>query len=219
MPREHMDVHSGCPSFFPGVRRSLHREAAIPADAGRGVTANKGSKAAKSGPGRLLYLGYPFCNIRALLKGPPRAARIMKTYSAKAETVKRDWCVIDASGKVLGRLATEVARRLRGKHKAEFTPHVDTGDYVVIVNAEKVRATGKKETDKFYHSYSGYQSGLKSLSVKEMRQRAPERIIEEAVRGMLPKNPLGRAMFRKLKVYKGAVHTHQAQNPKVVEIK
>lgn len=143
----------------------------------------------------------------------------MKTYFAKPETVKRDWVLIDATGKVLGRVAAEVARRLRGKHKAEYTPHVDTGDYVVVINAEKIVATGKKETDKFYHSYSGYQSGLKSLSVKEMRARAPERMIEEAVRGMLPKNPLGRDMFRKLKVYKGAAHKHQAQTPKTIDIK
>lgn len=143
----------------------------------------------------------------------------MKTFSAKPETVKRDWYVIDASGKVLGRLATEVARRLRGKHKAEFTPHVDTGDYIVVVNAEKVLATGKKDTDKFYHSYSGYQSGLKSISLSDMRRRAPQRIIEEAVRGMLPKNPLGRAMIRKLKVYAGPNHEHQAQAPKALEIK
>jgi len=143
----------------------------------------------------------------------------MKTFTAKPETVKRDWYVIDASGKVLGRLATEVARRLRGKHKAEFTPHVDTGDYIVIVNAEKVLATGKKGTDKFYHSYSGYQSGLKSISLNDMRRRAPQRIIEEAVRGMLPKTPLGRAMIRKLKVFAGPNHEHQAQTPKVLEIK
>jgi len=143
----------------------------------------------------------------------------MKTFSAKPETVKRDWYVIDASGKVLGRLATEVARRLRGKHKAEFTPHVDTGDYIVVVNAEKVLATGKKDTDKYYHSYSGYQSGLKSISLSDMRRRAPQRIIEEAVRGMLPKNPLGRAMIRKLKVYAGPNHEHQAQAPKALEIK
>lgn len=143
----------------------------------------------------------------------------MKTFSAKPETVKRDWYVIDASGKVLGRLATEVARRLRGKHKAEFTPHVDTGDYIVVVNAEKVLATGKKDTDKYYHSYSGYQSGLKSISLSDMRRRAPQRIIEEAVRGMLPKTPLGRAMIRKLKVYAGPNHEHQAQTPKALEIK
>ena len=143
----------------------------------------------------------------------------MPTYIPKATSLDRRWFVIDASGKVLGRLATEVARRLRGKHKAEFTPHVDTGDYIVVVNAEKVVATGKKDTDKFYHSYSGYQSGLKSISLSDMRRRAPQRIIEEAVRGMLPKNPLGRAMIRKLKVYAGPNHEHQAQSPKALELK
>jgi len=143
----------------------------------------------------------------------------MKTYSAKPETVKRDWYLVDATDKVLGRLATEVARRLRGKHKAEFTPHVDTGDYIVVINAGKVAVTGNKENDKFYHSYSGYQSGLKSISLKDMRTRKPERIIETAVRGMLPKGPLGRAMIRKLKVYAGAAHQHAAQQPKVLEIK
>jgi large subunit ribosomal protein L13 len=142
----------------------------------------------------------------------------MKTYSAKAETVKREWLIVDAAGKVLGRLASEVARRLRGKHKAEFTPHVDTGDYIVVINADKVQVTGKKERDKFYHRYSGYQSGLKSTSVREMRARAPERLIELAVKGMLPKTPLGRQMIRKLKVYRGADHQHAAQQPKALEI-
>lgn len=142
----------------------------------------------------------------------------MKTYSAKAETVKREWLVVDAAGKVLGRLASEVARRLRGKHKAEFTPHVDTGDYIVVINAEKVQVTGNKERDKFYHRYSGYQSGLKSASVREMRIKKPEQLIEIAVKGMLPKTPLGRQMIRKLKVYRGAEHQHSAQQPKVLEI-
>ncbi len=142
----------------------------------------------------------------------------MKTYSAKAETVKRDWFVLDASGKVLGRVASEVARRLRGKHKPEFTPHVDTGDYIIVINAEKIQVTGKKESEKFYHRYSGYQSGLKSASVRELRVKHPEQLIELAVKGMLPKNPLGRQMYRKLKVYRGAVHDHSAQQPKVLEI-
>ncbi len=142
----------------------------------------------------------------------------MKTYSAKSETVKRDWLVLDASGKVLGRLAAEVARRLRGKHKPEFTPHVDTGDYIIVINAEKIQVTGKKERDKFYHRYSGYQSGLKTTSVREMRVKHPEQLIEIAVKGMLPKNPLGRQMFRKLKVYRGPAHEHSAQQPKVLEI-
>jgi large subunit ribosomal protein L13 len=142
----------------------------------------------------------------------------MTTYSAKPDSVKRDWYVVDASGKVLGRLATEIARRLRGKHKPEFTPNVDTGDYVVVINANKVQVTGKKGTDKMYYRYSGYQSGLKVASVNELRARKPQRIIEEAVRGMLPKTPLGRAMLRKLKVYSGAAHKHTAQSPKQLEI-
>jgi large subunit ribosomal protein L13 len=142
----------------------------------------------------------------------------MKTYTAKPESVKRDWYVIDASGKVLGRLATEVARRLRGKHKPEYTPHVDTGDYIVVINAGQVEVTGNKATDKFYHTYSGYQSGLKSISFRDLRNKAPDRIIEIAVRGMLPKGPLGRAMLRKLKVYPGATHSHSAQQPKTLEI-
>ena len=142
----------------------------------------------------------------------------MKTFSAKPATVKRDWCVVDASGKVLGRLATEVARRLRGKHKPEYTPHVDTGDYVIVVNAGKVQVTGRKAEAKMYHRYSGYQSGMKSISFKELQHRCPERIIESAVKGMLPKNPLGRSMFKKLKVYAGPEHKHQAQAPRSFEV-
>ncbi len=142
----------------------------------------------------------------------------MKTYTAKSETVKRDWYIVDASGKVLGRLASEIARRLKGKHKPEYTPNVDTGDYVIVVNAEKIVVTGKKTKDKQYHSYSGYQGGLKTASFEEKIKRVPGKVIEEAVRGMLPKNPLGRAMFRKLKVYKGEAHRHQAQSPKALEI-
>jgi large subunit ribosomal protein L13 len=143
----------------------------------------------------------------------------MKTFSAKPQTVRREWVLIDATDKVLGRLAAEVARRLRGKHKPEYTPHVDTGDYVVVINAAKVRVTGRKETDKVYTRYSGYQSGLKVESVREMRAKHPERLIEHAVRGMLPKNPLGRALFRKLKVYADDKHPHQAQQPKPLEIR
>jgi large subunit ribosomal protein L13 len=142
----------------------------------------------------------------------------MKTFSAKPETVKRDWYVVDATDKVLGRLATELARRLRGKHKPEFTPHVDTGDYIVVLNASKIQVTRAKADKKFYHRYSGYQGGLKTISFKDLRARKPESIIEIAVRGMLPKGPLGRAMIRKLKVYAGAEHEHQAQQPKVLEI-
>jgi len=142
----------------------------------------------------------------------------MKTFSAKPETVKRDWFVIDAEDKVLGRLATEIARRLRGKHKAEYTPHVDTGDYIVVINAEKVAVTGNKFTDKMYHHHTGYPGGLKSVSFDKLQATKPEMIIEKAVKGMLPKNPLGRDMFRKLKVYAGAEHNHAAQQPKVLEI-
>lgn len=142
----------------------------------------------------------------------------MKTFSARPQTVKRDWYVIDATDKVLGRLATEVARRLRGKHKAEYTPHVDTGDYIVIVNADKIRVTGNKEKVKTYYNHSGYPGGMKATTLDKMRIKAPERIIETAVKGMLPKNPLGRAMFRKLKVYAGPEHNHQAQQPQTLDI-
>jgi large subunit ribosomal protein L13 len=142
----------------------------------------------------------------------------MKTFSAKAETVKRDWFVIDAENKVLGRLATEIARRLRGKHKAEYTPHVDTGDYIVIINAEKVVVTGNKFTDKMYHRHTGYPGGLKSISFDKLQAIKPESIIEKAVKGMLPKNPLGRDMFRKLKVFAGPEHNHAAQQPTALEI-
>lgn len=142
----------------------------------------------------------------------------MKTFSAKPETVKRDWYVVDADGKTLGRLATEIARRLRGKHKAEYTPHVDTGDYIVVVNAEKVRVSGNKASDKMYHQHSGYIGGLKSISFEKLIARKPELVIERAVKGMLPKNPLGRAMFRKLKVYAGTDHKHAAQQPKTLDI-
>ena len=142
----------------------------------------------------------------------------MKTFSAKAETVKRDWYVVDATDKVLGRLSTEIARRLRGKHKAEYTPHVDTGDYIVVINAEKVRVTGRKTTDKIYHHHTGYPGGLKSISFEKLMDKAPERIIEAAVKGMLPKNPLGRDMYRKLKVFAGGKHNHEAQQPKTLEI-
>ena len=142
----------------------------------------------------------------------------MKTFSAKPETVKRDWYVVDATDKVLGRLAAEIAHRLRGKHKAEYTPHVDTGDYIVVINADKIAVTGNKETDKVYHHHTGYPGGLKSITLQKLRAKAPEQILQNAVRGMLPKNPLGRAMFRKLKVYAGAEHAHAAQQPKALEI-
>lgn len=142
----------------------------------------------------------------------------MKTYSAKPETVKRDWFVVDASGKTLGRLATEVARRLKGKHKAEYTPHVDTGDYIIIINAEKVTVTGNKAQDKMYYRHSGYPGGIKETNFEKLQATKPEMIIEKAVKGMLPKNPLGRTMFRKLKVYAGTEHNHTAQQPIPLEI-
>lgn len=142
----------------------------------------------------------------------------MKTLSAKPERVRRDWYVVDAAGKTLGRLSSEIASRLRGKHKPEYTPHVDPGDYIVIVNAEKVAVTGKKASDKMYHRHTGYIGGLKSISFDKLIVKAPEQIIETAVKGMLPKGPLGREMFKKLKVYAGDVHPHAAQQPQALEI-
>ena len=142
----------------------------------------------------------------------------MKTFSAKPETVRRDWYVVDASGKTLGRLATEIARRLRGKHKPEYTPHVDTGDYVIVVNAGDVKVTGRKLQDKMYYRHTGYIGNLKSISFEKLMEKAPEQALTLAVKGMLPKNPLGRAMFRKLKVYAGKEHKHTAQQPQVLEI-
>ncbi len=135
----------------------------------------------------------------------------MKTHSTKASDIKRDWHVIDASGRTLGRLATEIAQLLKGKHKPIYAPHLDTGDYVIVVNAEKVRVTGNKAKQKVYYRHSGYPGGLKAITFEKMMEKHPARIIEQAVRGMLPKNPLGRAMFRKLKVYDGPTHPHQAQ--------
>ena len=142
----------------------------------------------------------------------------MKTVSMRAQDVRRSWFVVDAAGKTLGRLATEVARRLRGKHKAEYTPHVDTGDYVVVINADKVQVTGAKTTDKIYWHHTGYPGGIKGISFEHLRQSHPERIIERAVKGMLPHNPLGRDMLRKLKVYAGAEHPHTAQQPQPLDI-
>ncbi len=142
----------------------------------------------------------------------------MKTFSAKPAEVKRDWYVVDATGKILGRLASEIARRLRGKHKPEFTPHVDTGDYIVVINAGKVRVTGNKATDKMYYTHSGYPGGLKAINFERLMAKTPERVIERAVKGMLPKGPLGREMYRKLKVYAGPDHKHAAQQPKALEI-
>ena len=142
----------------------------------------------------------------------------MKTFVAKPETVKRDWYIVDAEGKTLGRIATEIAARLRGKHKAEYTPHVDTGDYIIVINAEKVAVTGKKASDKMYYAHSGFPGGIKSISFEKLIDRKPEMVIEAAVKGMLPKGPLGRAMFRKLKVYAGGEHNHAAQQPQVLDI-
>jgi large subunit ribosomal protein L13 len=142
----------------------------------------------------------------------------MKTFSAKPDSVKRDWYVVDAAGKTLGRLATEVATRLRGKHKPEYTPHVDTGDYVVIVNAEQVVVTGSKTTNKMYYSHTGFPGGIKEISFDKLQAKKPEMIIEKAVKGMMPRTPLGRDMLRKMKVYAGAAHPHDAQQPQPLEI-
>ena len=142
----------------------------------------------------------------------------MMTVSAKAETVKRDWFLVDATGKTLGRLCTELASRLRGKHKAIYTPHVDTGDYLVVINAEKIAVTGNKLNDKMYHRVTGYIGNIKTTPLKNMLASHPERAIEIAVKGMLPKGPLGRDMFRKLKVYSGSEHPHAAQQPAVLDI-
>lgn len=142
----------------------------------------------------------------------------MKTYVAKAESVVRDWFIVDAAGKTLGRLSAEVASRLRGKHKPEFTPHVDTGDYVIVINAAQVRVTGNKATDKLYYHHTNFVGGIKSITFDKLIAKAPERTIQSAVKGMLPKGPLGYAMFKKLKVYAGAEHPHAAQQPKELSI-
>jgi len=142
----------------------------------------------------------------------------MRTESAKPVEVRREWYLVDAQDKTLGRLASEVARRLRGKHKVAYTPHVDTGDYIVVVNAEKVRVTGNKLRDKLYHHHTGYIGSLKSLSLGKLLAKAPERVITHAVKGMLPRNPLGRAMLEKLRVYAGPQHRHQAQQPQPLDI-
>ena len=142
----------------------------------------------------------------------------MKTFSAKPAEVRRDWFVVDATGKTLGRLSTEIARRLRGKHKPEYTPHVDTGDYIVVINAEKVRVTGNKREDKMYYRHTGYIGNLKSVSLDKMLKTHPERVIENSVKGMLPRGPLGRKMLGKLRVYKGPEHEHTAQQPIPLEV-
>jgi large subunit ribosomal protein L13 len=142
----------------------------------------------------------------------------MTTVSAKPAEVRREWYLVDAEGKTLGRLATEIARRLKGKHKPIFTPHVDTGDYIVVVNAGKVRVTGNKLQDKMYYRHTGYVGNMKSISLEKQLAKAPERVIETAVKGMLPRNPLGRSMMKKLRVFGGPDHPHQAQQPKPLEI-
>ena len=142
----------------------------------------------------------------------------MKTFNAKKENIVKDWYVIDAEGQVLGRLATEIARRLRGKHKPVYTPYVDTGDFVIVVNAGKVKLTGKKLTDKIYYRHSGYPGGLKETPAGKMLQEKPGEVLRLAVRGMLPKNSLGRAMLKKLKIYSGSDHCHEAQCPRVLDL-
>jgi len=142
----------------------------------------------------------------------------MKTFSAKPQNVEHNWLLIDADGQTLGRMATEIASRLRGKHKPEYTPHVDTGDFIVVVNAEKVRVTGNKTKNKMYHHHTGYPGGLKTFSFEKLIERSPERVLKLAVKGMLPRTPLGRAMFKKLKVYAGNEHPHAAQQPQALQL-
>lgn len=142
----------------------------------------------------------------------------MKTYFANNENIEHKWYLVDASGKVLGRLASQIAKYLRGKHKPEYTPHADAGDYIIVINAEKIKVTGKKEQDKVYHSHSGYPGGLKEITFDKLQAKDPTRIIELAVKGMLPKNPLGRDMLRKLKVYAGSEHPHTAQQPEEINL-
>ncbi len=143
---------------------------------------------------------------------------MIKTYSAKAEDIQREWLVVDAEGKTLGRLSTEIARILRGKHKPIFTPHVDCGDFVIVINADKIRVTGDRLDQKMYYRHSGYMGGLKEMSLRQMLQTHPERVLQFSVRGMLPKNRLGRQMFKKLKVYASPTHPHAAQQPRVLEL-
>ena len=142
----------------------------------------------------------------------------MTTYSVKLADIKRAWFLVNASGKTLGRLSSEIARRLRGKHKPEYTPHMDCGDYIVVINAKDIKVTGKKETDKVYYSHSGYPGGIKSITFDKLIKKKPEKIIETAVKGMLPKGPLGRQMYSKLKVYAGADHKHTSQQPQPLEL-
>jgi large subunit ribosomal protein L13 len=148
----------------------------------------------------------------------PTGQKNMKTFSAKPEEVRRDWYVVDATNKTLGRLSTEIARRLRGKHKPEYTPHVDTGDYIVVVNADKIRVTGNKMKDKMYHRSTGYIGNLKSIPLEKLMEKSPERALQYAVKGMMPRNPLGRKMLSKLRVFAGPEHPHEAQQPIPLEI-
>lgn len=141
----------------------------------------------------------------------------MKTHSTKPSEIERQWYVVDAEGQTLGRLASEIAKVLKGKHKPIYSPHLDTGDYVIVINAEKVHVTGRKMDQKVYYSHSGYPGGLKSVTLREQLQRHPTRVVRTAVKGMLPHNPLGRSMLRKLKIYAGETHPHQAQEPKALE--
>lgn len=142
----------------------------------------------------------------------------MKTYVAKPDTIKRAWYIVDAADKTLGRLASEVATRLRGKHKPEYTPHIDTGDYIVVINAGKIKVTGNKTTDKMYYRHSEFPGGIKEINFDKLVVKNPAEIIERAVKGMLPSGPLGREMLRKLKIYAGSEHNHTAQQPQVLEI-
>lgn len=157
-------------------------------------------------------------SVRSLFEGLTGGLKLMRTFQAKAEEVQRGWFLIDAKDKVLGRLASEIARRLWGKHKPEYTPHVDTGDYIVVINANGVQVTGRKAKDKLYYRHTGYPGGIKSESFEKLIARRPERVLELAVKGMLPKNSLGRAMLKKLKIYKDNSHPHSAQEPEILEI-
>ena len=148
----------------------------------------------------------------------PTLATSMKTLSTRSEDAVNDWVLIDAEDQTLGRLASLIAIRLRGKHKVDFTPHVDNGDYVVVINASKVKVTGKKETDKLYYRHTGYPGGIKNVTLRRMRETKPERIIEKAVKGMLPRSALGRAIWKKLKVYGGSEHPHDSQQPRKIEL-
>jgi len=143
----------------------------------------------------------------------------MKTYNATNETAQHNWYIVDAANKTLGRLASEVAKRLRGKHKPEYTPNVDTGDHIIVINAAQIKVTGNKAKDKIYYRHSGYPGGIKEVTFEKLLAKKPEQVIEIAIKGMLPKNPLGRAMYRKLKVYAGAQHPHEAQQPQLLDLK